>query len=194
MSLSPLPTTKLHEKLKVQDRLLEEIPMEERHALTGLAHAHPHFPLRRSGEVVREALEREYVANGPSVLRILENRPRDYRTFEASASPVLRKRNAILGAAFRKKAGLLLAMQSLVRGCHCERVAHAVEKFRAVIGIEFMDGRVAGAERLVVRVRDAVARRGGEETAVLQPASRRLQYRPDEGPVADSMRVLRTAQ
>ncbi|MBI5481181.1 MAG: cobalamin B12-binding domain-containing protein [Deltaproteobacteria bacterium] len=194
MPLSPLPTTKLYATLEAQDRLLEEIPLEERHGLTGLAHAHPRFSLRRSRELVQEAFEREYAKNGPSVLRILENRLRGYRTFQGSTSPVLRKRSASLGAALRKKAGFLLAMRSLVRECHRDRVAHVVEGFRAEFGTDFMNGLAAGAERLVGQVNSALDRRGGTETETLQPETRRTPYRPDDHGAPAAMRAPRGAQ
>jgi hypothetical protein len=194
MPLSPLPTTRLHQRLRAEDRLLEEIPMAERHGLTGLAHAHPHFTRRRSRELLDEAFAREYEANGPSVLRILENRLRGYQTFRASTSPVLRQRAATLGAALRKKAGFVVAMQSLVRECHRDRAARALEGFRAEFGGDFVDGLAAAAEGLVRRVRDAQTHRGGDDMPILQPEVRRTEHRPGEADVPAAMRAPRCAR
>ncbi|MCP4154831.1 MAG: radical SAM protein [bacterium] len=74
MQLCPGPGTSLYNDYKQKGKLLSEseIPLEERHGQHHIWFKHPHFTPDESELYLKNAFKKDYLENGPSILRMAE--------------------------------------------------------------------------------------------------------------------------
>ncbi len=173
--------TPLFRQLEREGRILNHLPMEERHGLTTSFHVHPHIPIHRQEQILLDAFQMEYEANGPSLLRIFRHRLQGLGTFRGSRSALLQKKVPFWEDRLRKHALFVVAMEELVENNHLDKVLEAIEEARREFGSEFIDGLARGAKMLAHAAREGMERRrrsGEGETSLLQPGMRRTCYLP----------------
>jgi haloalkane dehalogenase len=96
MQLGPLPGTALYKKVEADGKLRTDVPYEEWHGQKQIWFDHPNFTAAESEEVLRGAFRRDYLTNGPSLLRMFETYLRGYRTLESATEPYLVGRRELL--------------------------------------------------------------------------------------------------
>ncbi len=179
--LTAWQTTPLFRKLEREGRMLDQIPMEERHGLTTSFHVHPRIPIHQQEHILLNAFRREYEINGPSLLRIFRHRLRGLRTFRSSRSKLLQKKVPFWEDRLKKHALFVVAMEDLIEEFHRDKVREAIEEARREFGSGFIDTLAPGAATLVRAAREGIERRrrsGEGETSLLQPEIRRTCYGP----------------
>jgi len=72
MLYGPIPGTALHKEYDEKGMLLEDIPYEERHGQKQIWFKHPHFTGEESERYLREAFEKDFLVNGPTILRMAD--------------------------------------------------------------------------------------------------------------------------
>jgi len=112
--LSPVYGTPLWSRMEREDRILHEIPMEDRHAFKYLWFRHPHFSPYKAGEIQNEAYLRDYHELGPSLVRWIETNILSYPALRSSKSPILQRRAERLRAQFGLYHAILWASERLV--------------------------------------------------------------------------------
>jgi len=73
MLYTPIPGTPLHEKHQREGNLLpeSEFPIADAHGQYRFNYRHPHFRNGEEGDHLRHAFQRDFEANGPSLLRLI---------------------------------------------------------------------------------------------------------------------------
>ncbi len=134
ITLAPVPGTRLHQRLTETGRIIEEIPMVERHGQGRIWFRHPHFTPDQTKAVIDEAFAREAAALGPSLMRYARTKLTGYQTIKAMNDPAL----AVRLAQARQFA---LEMRPLLYSCErlapTPRIAALARRLRADYAAEF---------------------------------------------------------
>jgi len=94
MQLGPLPGTILYRDYEREGKLLKDIPFEEWHGQKRLWFKHPHFSGEESEQFHTMAFKKDFKANGPSILRMLDTAIRGAESSRKRANtPFMEKRN-----------------------------------------------------------------------------------------------------
>ncbi|MHB8875167.1 MAG: B12-binding domain-containing radical SAM protein [Myxococcaceae bacterium] len=96
MQLGPLPGTALYQRVEGAGKLRHDVPFEEWHGQKQIWFDHPNFTAEETEEVLKGAFRRDYLANGPSLLRMFETYLRGYHTLRAATEPYLVGRRELL--------------------------------------------------------------------------------------------------
>ena len=72
MGLGLVPETKAYRDYLQQDKIMAEIPLEDRHGQKGIWFKHPHFTPKESEEYLVNAFRKDFRENGPSILRMAD--------------------------------------------------------------------------------------------------------------------------
>ncbi|MDD5225325.1 MAG: hypothetical protein PHE84_15180 [bacterium] len=90
--ISPAQGTALWRKYQAEGRILNSIPLEDRHGFKQIWFKHPHFSLRESEAVQRRAYEKDYAELGPGFVRWIRVNYEAYPNLLDSGSEMLRRR------------------------------------------------------------------------------------------------------
>ena len=141
---SPLQGTALWRRMKAEGRILNSIPLEDRHAFKQIWFKHPHFTPRESEIIQREAYLRDFHELGPSFVRSIRVNFEAYPNLLNSGSEMLKRRAELIrsGAGFSRI--LLRAAELLVP---TEKMARDIRDLRRAIERDF--GKTTVLEHLV---------------------------------------------
>ncbi|MDD5224924.1 MAG: cobalamin-dependent protein [bacterium] len=131
---SPSPGTPLWQRMKAEGRILNSIPLEDRHAFKQIWFKHPHFTPRESEIIQREAYLRDFHELGPSIVRLIRVNFEAYPTLLNSGSELLRQRAGLI----RSEAGIsriLLRAAELL--APTEKMSRDVRELRRAIERDF---------------------------------------------------------
>ncbi|MBI2378825.1 MAG: radical SAM protein [Deltaproteobacteria bacterium] len=96
MQLGPLPGTQLYKRIDREGRLRKDVPYEEWHGQHRIWFDHPEFKAEETEEILKGAFLRDFLTNGPSVLRMNETYLMGYRSLSGVSDRFLLGRRALL--------------------------------------------------------------------------------------------------
>ncbi|MDY0059913.1 MAG: radical SAM protein [Myxococcota bacterium] len=135
MQLGPLPGTALYADYEGQGKLLPDVPYAERHGQDRIWFAHPHFSREETRSVLREAFDRDYRTNGPSLLRNMQTNLWGLRYVTGHPDPRVRARTAVWRAACVRVRPLLRAAALCAENAATRAlVAELRAEYRALLG------------------------------------------------------------
>lgn len=70
--LCPAPDTEVYRQFQHEHRLLEQFPYEDWHGQYQIYYTHPHFTPAESEIILKNAFKKDYLENGPSILRMAD--------------------------------------------------------------------------------------------------------------------------
>ncbi len=102
MQLGPLPGTALYQRVEASGKLRKDVPYEEWHGQKQVWFDHPGFTAAETETVLRAAFRRDYLTNGPSMLRMVETYLRGYQNLADATEPYLVGRRGLLEQRLRE--------------------------------------------------------------------------------------------
>ena len=111
--ISPAQGTVLWRRMKEEGRILHAIPTEERHGFKQIWFKHPHFNLRESEKIQREAYEKDFSELGPSFVRWIRVNYEAYPHLLNSGSETLKRRAEAIRSRFGHYRSLLRTVEML---------------------------------------------------------------------------------
>jgi radical SAM superfamily enzyme YgiQ (UPF0313 family) len=195
MQYTPMPGTRLYQKLKEEKRIDFELPFEEWHGQHLLNWRHPHFTRDEARRVLGEAFRLEFDRNSSSVYRMADTALRGYQTLSARTSDrwLWLRREQMRARAEE----LRLLLPTMRRFAHDvlerERIDALDQRFQAVLGREpvYRAAMALGA-RALAEAHAARVRWGAE---FQQPKTHLTRFRwpldPVEQRAADVVDALR---
>ena len=162
MLYTPLPGAPLHAEISAQGRMLDEAacPLADTHGQFRFNYRHPHLPAGLESELIVQAFERDFAANGPSMLRVLRTTLAGWRRYKHHADPRIRRRfvgevegmattfSAVVGAVkryYRRNPALHAKMSRLLE--EMNREFGWTSRFSAAIGGPYVLWRIRQEER-----------------------------------------------
>ncbi|MFP4040468.1 MAG: B12-binding domain-containing radical SAM protein [Desulfosudaceae bacterium] len=142
--LSPAPGTPLFDRLQRENRILDGIPYEERHAFKQPWLYHPEFTLYEAEKLQREAYRKEFYQLGPGLARLIHTTVRGYLSFKGSGSPPLENRARLLEKRLWFYKSVLYDMELLAPDRAIREVTRDIRK-----DVESMAGRLTVFEKTV---------------------------------------------
>lgn len=171
--LAVIEGTPLYERMKEEGRLLEGIPMEDRHAFKQIWFWHPEFNLYESEKWQREAYLKDFSELGPSIIRSMMTSARAVRRLESSNKPRLKMRAA--------RAICLAA----AKAADTEKMRNMLLEFTREL--EDIAGRMTATDKAKAEIIAGFARsrklRSRLDHYTIQPRFRRAIYRQGVGKV-----------
>lgn len=145
MELGPIPGTALWDNYESNDKLLRELPpWEECHGQDKIWFHHPVFARDETADILREAFERDFQVNGPSLLRFFETAARGAIGLPET-SPTLRMRRRQLRERCRDYRPLLPSIRLLAPKSMRRRAREVENLYSEVLGPETAADRVRAA-------------------------------------------------
>ncbi|MBN2358902.1 MAG: cobalamin-dependent protein [Deltaproteobacteria bacterium] len=175
MQLGPMPQTALYLSYQEKGLLLDDVPYEEQHGQDRIWFKHPHFTRAESKQILKQAFERDYQVNGPSLLRFFETQARGARRL-AGTTGLLAKRREQLLQHCREYRPLLPWIERLAPTLSMKRLARdVIKQYEAALGPSTARDRLfaAGATPFVLK-EQARVRLG---RATFQPRTLETRYR-----------------
>jgi radical SAM superfamily enzyme YgiQ (UPF0313 family) len=139
--LSPAANTPLWKKMKKEGRILNEIPIEDRHAMKYIWFRHPEFTPYEAERIQRYAYMREFEVLGPSLVRWIRVNFQAYNSFLKTNSEILKKRAELLRKNFKYYKIVLKAIEKTVPFSHMREMARELRR-----EIELVDGKLTIVE------------------------------------------------
>jgi hypothetical protein len=176
LPLMAWPNTPLYQKLTESNRILNIMPWEERHGLTHCCHIHPTIPTWKQKEILTNAFKREYIANGPSTIRIFKNKILAYKHFEKSNSKTLQQRANHLKTKLLAQSIWVLSAYELAEEYHKHFCLEAKKSAEDIFGKRIIEEQKLPANYLVKKIRQVQKNDPSNNFSYYQPAMRKTIY------------------
>jgi len=143
MQLAPMPGTPLYEDYDKNDQLREEIPYEEWHGQHRIWFKHPSFTLKETEDILRHAFKQDYLANGPSILRMCETAIRGCNTLAHHRDQFMKKRHkTLINSAHSLRPALAVVSRYAENESTKERTRKIMKMYDELLGPVTAKGRL----------------------------------------------------
>lgn len=175
MQLGPMPGTALYEDYGQKELLLDKVPYEERHGQDRIWFKHEHFERDETYGILKRAFEREYHANGASLMRLFDTTARG-AVCDDGGSPRLRRRREAFIERCREYRVAIPWMRRFAPTARMSRqVDRLTEQYEAILGPMTLKDKAVSAALAPLVLREYVNARTGEN--VYQPPAVATGYR-----------------
>ena len=187
MQLGPLPGTALYERIEQSGRLRREVPYEEWHGQHRIWFEHPAFTAEESERWLREAFRRDYLVNGPSMLRMAETYLAGYQRLAGATDAYLVGRRELLRRRLVNHWPSIPVIAALARTARARQRARDLGD-RLVRLLGPMDAATKAKTALVGATALKESIRLATVGSVRQPPTRWTPYRLEPVPLATQVR------
>ncbi|MFH1809244.1 MAG: B12-binding domain-containing radical SAM protein [Pseudomonadota bacterium] len=154
MQLGPMPQTALYKKVRDEGVLLDDVPYEERHGQDRIWFKHPHFERDETKDLLRQAFERDYQINGPSLLRLFETTARGALRIPGDDDVARRAREAFARRCVEYRPVLRWMRRFAPTPRAADQARHVEEMYAEVLGPETVRDRALSMAALPFVIRE----------------------------------------
>lgn len=172
MLYTAMPGTPLHEELRKEGKILEDVPLPDIHGQYKFNFKHPHIARDDSKSILDWAFRRDFERNGPSLYRMTRTMLAGWKKYRDDQDERVRARFAIEGKQLTRGWGAALyAMEKYMRRTNLE-VGERIRELR--LEIEREGGKMA---RVIHHVAGPVLLWSAKREARRFPEGRRMEPR-----------------